>query len=140
MHWYDGGLRPHRPIELDPRTRMPNAGLLFVGEKGKLMADYSGGKNRLLPEAQFRDFQPPPKTLARSIGHYKEWVEACKGGKPANCNFDFGGRMTEIAQLGTIAARAARLLEWDPERMVIPNDAEAHSWLNPPYRAGWSLA
>jgi len=139
MYWYDGGLRPHRPIELDSAIRLPNSGLLFVGEKGKLMADYSGGRNRLLPEARFRDFQPPPKTLARSIGHYKEWVAACKGGKPANCNFEFGGRMTEIAQLGTIAARAARLLEWDPERMLIVNDPEANSWVNPPYRAGWSL-
>ena len=139
MHWYDGGLRPHRPRELDSRTAMPNEGLLFVGEKGKLISGYYGGRDRLLPEARFRGFQPPPKTLARSIGHYKEWVEASKGGKPANCNFDFAGRMTEIAQLGTIAARAARLLEWDPERMAITNDAEANSWVNPPYRSGWSL-
>jgi predicted dehydrogenase len=139
MHWYDGGIRPHRPLELDSRTPMPSSGLLFVGDKGKLMTGYSGGKARLLPESKFRDFQPPPKTLTRSIGHYKEWVQACKGGKPANCNFDFGSRMTEIAQLGTIAARAARLLEWDPERMAITNDAEANSWVNPPYRAGWSL-
>jgi predicted dehydrogenase len=139
MHWYDGGLRPHRPMELDSGTPMPTSGLLFVGEKGKLMAAYSGGRNRLLPADRFRDFQPPPKTLIRSIGHYQEWVQACKGGKPANCNFEFGGRMTEIAQLGTIAARAARLLEWDPGRMAITNDAEANSWVNPPYRAGWSL-
>jgi predicted dehydrogenase len=139
MHWYDGGIRPHRPLELDSRTPMPTSGLLFVGEKGKLMTGYSGGKARLLPEAKFRDFQPPPKTLTRSIGHYKEWVQACKGAKPANCNFDFGSRMTEIAQLGTIAARAAKLLEWDSERMAITNDAEANSWINPPYRAGWSL-
>lgn len=139
MYWYDGGMRPHRPTELDSRVPMPTSGLLFVGEKGKLMSDYSGGKNRLLPEAKFRDFQPPPKTLVRSIGHYKEWVQACKGGKPANCNFDFGGRMTEIAQLGTIAARAARLLEWDAERMTITNDSEASSWVNRQYRNGWSL-
>ena len=139
MHWYDGGLRPHRPMELDSATPMPVEGLLFVGEKGKLMANYSGGNNRLLPHARFRDFQPPPKTLTRSIGHYQEWVLACKGGKPANCNFEFGGRMTEIAQLGTIAARADRLIEWDRDRKAITNDAEANSWVNPPYRSGWSL-
>ncbi len=139
MHWYDGGIRPHRPMELDSATPMPSTGLLFVGEKGKLMSGYSGGKPRLLPDAKFRDFQPPPKTLPRSIGHYKEWVLACKGGPAANCNFDFGSRMTQVAQLGTIAARAARLLEWDAERMAIANDAEANSWVNPPYRKGWSL-
>ena len=139
MHWYDGGIRPHRPMELDSKTQMPREGLLFIGEKGKMLTGYSGGKVHLLPEKNFRDFQPPPKTLMRSIGHYKEWVRACKGGPPANCNFEFGGRMTEVAQLGTIAARAARLLEWDPDRMAITNDAEANGWVNPPYRKGWSL-
>jgi len=59
-------------------------GLLFVGEKGKMLTGYYGGKARLLPEKTFRDFQPPPKTLLRSVGHYKEWLQACKGGKPAN--------------------------------------------------------
>jgi predicted dehydrogenase len=139
MHWYDGGIRPHRPLELDSRTSMPGEGLLFIGEKGKMLAGYDGGKARLLPEKNFRDFQPPPKTLTRTIGHYKEWVEACKGGRPTNCNFEFGSRMTEVAQLGTIAARAARLLEWDPDRMAITNDAEANGWVNPPYRKGWAL-
>ena len=47
--------------------------------------------------------------------------------------------MTEVAQLGTLAARAGRLLEWDPGRMAISNDAEANGWVNPPYRKGWSL-
>jgi predicted dehydrogenase len=139
MHWYDGGMRPHRPRELDSRTAMPREGLLFIGEKGKMLTGYYGGKARLLPEKNFRDFQPPPKTLLRSVGHYKEWLQACKGGQPANCNFEFASRMTEVAQLGTLAARAGRLLEWDPTRMVIGNDAEAGAWVNPPYRKGWSL-
>jgi predicted dehydrogenase len=139
MHWYDGGMRPHRPRELDSETAMPREGLLFVGEKGKMLTGYYGGKARLLPEMNFRDFQPPPKTLLRSVGHYKEWLQACKGGKPANCNFEFASRMTEVAQLGTLAARAGRLLEWDSGRMTISNDAEANAWVNPPYRKGWSL-
>jgi predicted dehydrogenase len=139
MHWYDGSIRPHRPRELDPKTAMPREGLLFVGEKGKMLTGYYGGKVHLMPERNFRGFQPPAKTLPRSIGHYKEWIEACKGGKPANCNFEFAGRMTEVAQLGTLAARAARLLEWDHDRMAITNDAEANGWVNPPYRKGWNL-
>jgi hypothetical protein len=66
-------------------------------------------------------------------------VQACKTGSPTNVNFDFGSRMTEIAQLGAIAARCARPLLWDADRMAIVNDAVANSWVNPPYRAGWSL-
>ena len=139
LHWYDGGLRPHRPLEMDSLMPMPASGLLFVGDKGKMLSEYSGGQIRLLPAERFRDFQPPPKTLARSAGHYKEWVDACKDGKPANCNFEFAGKMNEVAQLGTLAARAARMLEWDAANMTISNDREANSWVNPPYRKRWTL-
>ncbi|MDQ2775123.1 MAG: hypothetical protein M3Y57_09440 [Acidobacteriota bacterium] len=118
---------------------MPAEGLLFIGEKGKLLSGYYGGKNRLLPEKQFRDFQPPPKTLKRTIGHYKEWTLACKTGAPTNVNFEFGSRMTQVAQLGAMAARCARPLLWDSDKMIVSNDSEANGWVNPPYRAGWTL-
>jgi predicted dehydrogenase len=139
MIWYDGGMRPPRPIEMDPATPMPVEGLLFIGEKGKLLSGYYGGKNRLLPEKQFHGFQPPPKTLKRTIGHYKEWVLACKTGSPTNVNFEFGSQMTQVAQLGAMAARCARPLLWDADSRTVPNNAEANGWVNPPYRAGWTL-
>ena len=139
MHWYDGGMRPFRPIELNPRTPWPGSGILFVGDKGKMLTQYSGGRPLLLPERAFKDFQPPSKTLPRTSGHYREWVQGCKTGKPTTCNFDFGGRMTEVTQLGAIAARTARLLEYDAEHMRITNDAEANTLLSFPYRDGWSL-
>jgi predicted dehydrogenase len=139
MHWYDGGMRPPRPLELDSSAAMPTEGLLFIGEKGKLLSGYYGGKNRLLPEKKFSGFEPPPKTLKRTIGHYREWVQACKTGSHTNVNFEFGSRMTEIALLGAMAARSARPLEYDAQGPAITNDQEANSWINPPYRSGWSL-
>jgi hypothetical protein len=139
VHWYDGGLRPHRPLEFDPRAPMPSSGLLFVGSKGKLLSAYSGGKNRLLPKDRYRDFTPPAKTLPRSTGHYREWIQAAKGGKPANCNFELGSRLTEVALLGTLAARTARYLEWDSPNLRITNDSAANELVNPPYRQGWVL-
>lgn len=139
VHWYDGGLRPHRPVELDRRTPMPKSGLLFVGDNGKLMAGYSGGEPLLLPADKFKDHQPPPKILPRTAGHYTEWVDACKTGKPTSCNFEYGSQLTEMALLGTLAARRAALLEWDAEAMRITDDAEANGWVNPPYRSGWKL-
>lgn len=139
VHWYDGGLRPPRPLELDGRTPLPSAGLLFVGSKGKLLAGYSGGANRLLPEKQFRDFTAPPKTLRRTVGHYKEWILAAKGGPAASCNFAIGGQLTEVALVGTLAARTARYLEWNSAGLRITNDAPANALVNPPYRDGWTL-
>ena len=37
MHWYDGGLLPERPDELEPERRLPESGTIFVGSKGKMM-------------------------------------------------------------------------------------------------------
>jgi hypothetical protein len=47
--------------------------------------------------------------------------------------------MTEVALLGTLAARTARYLEWDSSTLTITNDPEANRLVNPPYREGWSL-
>jgi len=134
MYWYDGGMQPHRPVELDSHVHLPKSGLLFVGDHGKLFAGYSGGNERPLPEKESRDFKAPPKTLARTTGHYQEWIDACKTAKPTTCDFEFGSRMAKIAQLGAMAVGAARPLEWDATAERVTNDAEANSWVNPPYR------
>ncbi len=148
VHWYDGGMMPHRPVELDHNIKMPSTGLLFVGEKGKLVAGYTGGNflgrrglsgGLLLPEEKFRDFQQPSKTLRRVPDHYGEWTQACKTGARTVCPVEFGCDMTEMALLGALALRTGRMLEWDAQAMKITNDEEANSLIAPPYRAGWSL-
>jgi hypothetical protein len=127
---------------------MPSNGLLFVGEKGKLMAGFSGGRfgskrgfdgGLLLPEEQFRDSQPPPKRLRRVPDHYGEWVQACKTGARTVCPLEFGCAMTELALLGTLALRTGALLTWDAQAGRLTNDAEADPWVNPPYRKGGTL-
>jgi predicted dehydrogenase len=149
VHWYDGGLKPHRPRELDHAVKMPASGLLFVAEKGKLMAGYSGGRflgNRghagglLLPEDKFRDLPQPARTLRRVPDHYREWTQACKTGSRTACPLEFGCEMTEMALLGALALRTGRLLEWDAANGRITNDEEANSLIDPPYRSGWSLS
>ncbi len=148
VHWYDGGMKPHRPVELDPRVKMPASGLLFVGEKGRLMAAYSGGRflgqrgfrgGLLLPEEKFRDFPEPPRSLPRVEDHYGEWVRACKTGTQTVCPIGLGCEMTEVALLGALALRTGQLLEWDAAAMRVTNDPEANALVNPPARAGWSL-
>ena len=103
------------------------------------MTAYSGGRNRLLPESKFRDWTPPPKTLPRTGGHYREWITAAKTGKPTTCDFAFGARLAETALLGTLAARVARYLEFDPSSGVISNDAAANALVHPHYRQDWKL-
>jgi predicted dehydrogenase len=146
-HWYDGGMKPPRPLELSHSVKMPQTGLLFVGEKGKLMTAYGGGNflarrglpgGLLLPEEKFRDFAQPPKTLRRVDDHYREWTQACKTGARTVCPLEFGCTMTEMALLGALALRVGRMLEWDAQTMRVTNDEEANGYVNPPYRPGWT--
>jgi predicted dehydrogenase len=99
LTWYHGVPGP----DLDGKVVFPgfSSGVLFVGDKGQLVADYSHYK--LLPEDRFRDFTPPRPTIPSSIGHHREWIEAVKSGGPTTCTFAYSGSLTEAGLLGDVA-------------------------------------
>jgi hypothetical protein len=139
--WYDGGLMPERPEELEEGRRMGDSdgGCLFEGDKCKLMCGCYGKGPRIIPETKMKEYNRPAKTLARSKGHYIDWLEACKGGKPASSNFDYAGPLTEVVLLANIALRAGDKIEWDGENMRVTNLPEANDYVRRLYRGGWSL-
>lgn len=114
--WYDGGLKPAA------ETALPSSGMLFRGDKGEMFSGFSGGP-------KLAGFTPPPKTVPRSIGHYDEWINACKGGPAASCEFGFAARIAETALLGVIAQRTARPLDWDAAAGRFRNDDDANRLL-----------
>jgi predicted dehydrogenase len=138
--WYDGGLRPPRPDELEEGQEFSEGGILFVGDKGKML------RHRLIPESRLKEYGKPPQVLPRSPGHFEEWIEACKGGKPAGSNFDHAGLLAEVVLLGNVALRVelrekltrTKLL-WDGPNMKITNLSEANQFLQREYRKDWSL-
>jgi predicted dehydrogenase len=136
LTWYDSGKRPKHFEE----GKLPKwgDGTLFVGEKGMLLADYS--KHVLLPEEKFKDFVRPKPYIADSIGHYKEWVEACKTGGPTTCHFDYAGALTEAALLGNVSYRLGRPLTWDATKLRAVNEPEAERYIRKEYRKGWEVS
>ncbi|MGE5609285.1 MAG: Gfo/Idh/MocA family protein [Bacillota bacterium] len=140
LTWYDGGKLPPRPADLEPGREMgsPDGGTLFIGDKGTILTPL-GGAPRLIPESKMKDFKRPDPFLPRSIGHHREWVEACKGGKPAGANFEYAGLLTEIVLLGNLAIRARKKIEWDGPHMKATNAPEADPLIHREYRNGWSL-
>ncbi len=141
LTWYDGGLMPARPKELEDGLRMGGADdNLYVGDKGKMLG------HRLLPESRNNEYGKPPEILPRSPGHHKEWILACKGGKPAGSNFNISGPMAEVVLLGNIAVRMGKKLYekglklyYDGPKMKITNLAEANKYIRREYREGWTL-
>ena len=139
--WYDGGLMPERPAELPDNESMNfgSGGTLYIGTKGKLITTATGNKPRLIPQEKMDNFNPPDPYLERSDGHYQEWIKACKGGKPAGANFEYGGPVTEMVLLGNVALRTQGKLHWDYKNMRFTNNEEANQYINEPYREGWTL-
>jgi predicted dehydrogenase len=144
LNWYDGGLLPQRPAELEPGRRMTDGGTIFVGSKGIILGTDTQDSPRIVPEAKMRAYQRPEKTIPRvkgdRAGHEQDWIRACKEGKPASSNFEYSALLSETVVLGNLALFfPGEKLEWDGENMRVTNNEEANSFVKQPARQGWSI-
>jgi len=144
--WYDGGLKPPRPEELEENRPMKiveeeeDEGLLFVGDRGKILCGFNGSHPRLIPQTKMEAYKPPPQALPRSPGNEREWLDACKGGKvKPGGNFEFSGMVTETLLLGNVAVRAGQKLNWDRPNLKVLNSETAQKLVAPERRKGWEL-
>jgi len=136
LTWSDGGKRPEELLA-EAGLLEKKSGILFVGEKGMLFADYD--HRQLLPAEKFSEFEPPAPTIPDSIGHYAEWIKACKTGAATTCNFDYSGALSEAVLLGNVAYRTGRKLEWEAANLRVMNAPEAMQFIRREYRTGWAL-
>jgi hypothetical protein len=111
--------------------------VLFVGAKGMLLANYD--EHKLFPEKDFADFQPPRPFVPESVGHYKEWVDACKSGGQTTCRFDYSGPLTEAVLLGTVSYRLGKPLDWDAKALRAVNEPDADRFIHKEYRKPYTL-
>ncbi|WP_236625348.1 Gfo/Idh/MocA family protein [Rhodopirellula baltica] len=133
LTWYDGD---RSPKELEGIS-VPGSGVLFVGDKGMMIATY--GDYTLLPKDKFADFKPAAPRIADSIGHHMEWMQAIRGQGTPLCQFDYSGPLTETVLLGTVAHQCGRELKFNASEMVCTGDEQATSLLSKNYREGWSV-
>jgi len=143
LTWYDGGLRPHRPPDLEDGRPLgnKNGGVLFVGDKGTIMASDENAKDpQLIPETRMKEYKQPPKSIPRIDGsHEEDWIRASKGGPAAGSSFDYSGPLTEVVLLGNLAIRTGQKLYWDSAAMKVSNVPDASRYIRLEYRKGWSL-
>jgi hypothetical protein len=142
LYWYDGGKMPPRPPDFEPGRQLADNGIYFVGEKGAMLCGGWSGTPRLVPESKMKEFQLPPKTIPRSIGHRAEWIQACKDCKPedAKAGFEYSGKFTEGLLVGNLALRLQKRIEWDSAAMKAKNAPEADPLIRKAYRKGFGIA
>jgi predicted dehydrogenase len=136
LTWYHGVTGPDLGGSVT-HAGYPN-GVLFEGERGQLIADY--GKHALLPAERFRDVELPGRTLARSPGHHRDWLEAIQHNRTTTCPFSYSGPLSETVLLGNVAYRCGNgtRLTYDA-RTGRCDVAAAEQYLRREYRRGWSL-
>jgi len=144
LTWWDGGLTPPRPTELEDGRMMGDegGGVLFRGDKGLLMCGTYGENPRLIPESRMQEYKRPEKTIPRSPGIREEWIEAIKKGTKSTTDFSYASPLTEVMLLANVAVRLKdknMKLLWDGEKMQFTNLPEANQYLHFDYRPGWSL-
>ncbi len=137
------GQKPEIPqlkeVELDDWNSQ--AGAILIGEKGCLVhGSHGGGNPRIIPASRNREYQRPPASIPRvKGGHQQDWIRACKDGRPAGSNFNYGGPLTELALLGVIATVfSGEKLEWDASNARFTNHEKANGYLQETCREGWA--
>jgi predicted dehydrogenase len=150
MSWYDGDLRPARPQGLRPEDRHffeggeDNEGILYVGDKGFLLAGFNGEHPRVYPQSP-KYVAPTETPEDENPEHHDvaidQWIAACKGGPTPVANFESQAPVTEAFLLGCIAQRRpGDFLEWDPAHMRITSSAKANEFVDPPARSQYLSA
>lgn len=125
-----------------PDEEFDSNGTVYVGEKGVLYTGTYGGKMHLLPLEKMQAMKQPPRTLPRPKNVMTDFLEACRSGSCETvASFDYAARLTEFTLLGNLAQHAGvgHKVNWDGPGMKVTNLPEVNSWINRPYRAGFSI-
>jgi hypothetical protein len=148
LYWYDGGMKPYTPEELEADNKeLPVEGMMFVGDRGKILADFLGLNPQIIPEKIMREYQGPKPSAPTAEGAKQEtpaernrvWMSAFRGGPPSPGNFLNAGYISETVNLGAVALRAGGKVVYDFENMKITNMPEANKYCYREYRKGWEL-
>ena len=143
--WYEGGMRPPTPEELDEDGKeLPAEGMMFVGDKGKILAGFRVEGPRLIPEKRMSGYPAPearPRRQPREAGAVPPalagWMAACRGGKQSPGSFLNAGPLSEAVNLYALALRMRQKLVFDAAAGRITNLPEANKYLTREYRKGW---
>ena len=142
IHWYEGGLKPE---PLPGMTKeLPINGMIMKGSRETLFSDgmrvqspQLWPRERMTPLVEVLRRRPLPRSKAgEPIG---ELFAAIRGEIPhAGSHFDYACPLTELVNVGVLAIRSGKTIEWDSAAMKVKNGPEFDAWIKEPVRDGWS--
>ena len=141
LFWYDGGMKPSTPDELaiDNGT-LEREGMMFVGDKGKILAGFRCENPRLIPQQRMNTYlngQSLPRE--KTDRNDDTWIDAFRNRTQSPGSFLNSGAVTETILLGAVALRAGSKVDYDSAKMKITNNPDANKYFYREYRKGWEL-
>jgi predicted dehydrogenase len=139
--WYDGGMKPFAPEELQADNKsLDGEGMMFVGDKGKILASFHGNSPRLIPEKRMREYAGRNETGGRERTRRSDtWAACIRNKKESPGSFLRADAVNETINLGAVALRAGKKVDYDTRSMRITNLGDANKYLTREYRKGWEL-
>lgn len=134
LFWYDGGMKPRLPGELESQNvTMGREGILFVGDAGAIMGSFHGQNAQLFAKGKREPLR------GKALRPRGAWLDAMRGGEQSPGSFVNAAAISDAVNLGTVALRAGRKVQFDSEKMRITNVPQANKYLVREYRKGWEL-
>lgn len=139
LYWYDGGMKPFAPEELEADGEdIPSEGLMFVGDKGKILGGFRGEDPRIIPASRMDGRET---VNSREVERNSSiWIEKVLAREQSPGSFRRAQTITDTINLAAVALRAGKKVDFDPEKIRITNDEAANAFLTREYREGWELA
>jgi len=121
-----------------PGAEKMSIGAHFEGDKGTLTCDYTTRAIRIGNET-VNDIPEIPKTIERSPGHQKNFIDSVKSRRLPESNLIYAREMTIPMHLAIISFRLKRKLLWDSVNEKFIGDDAANYLLSRRYRSPWTL-
>jgi len=142
LTWYDGGVRPPVPDELLANNKdLPEEGMMFVGDQGKILTGFNIQDPQLISGHRVPISSNNAADKKDQVSETSEalplFVDACKSGKQYPGSFPEAEYLTEAVNLYSASLRANKLLKYDAVNMKITNSSDANKYLSREYRSGW---
>ena len=120
---------------------------LFLWEPKDCLLPGATADTRLVPasamESQKEVFANLEKIIPRIEtpgGHRRDWVRACKDGKPSASEFEYSVPLTKTVVLGNLAMQTGEKVYWDAANEKVTNNVPGvEALIKPAYRAPYKL-